>query len=84
MEYKMNTSKVYPDIPDHLLPGNPICEICGGIGWIRTEAPIWSEQFGKIWVCKCNKKFIQNPSGIPSEEIRRELWVVNTNRNYDV
>ena len=37
------------------LLGDPKCEICGGIGWIRQDLPITHPEFGRLQVCSCRQ-----------------------------
>jgi DNA replication protein DnaC len=36
-------------------PGDPACEICGGLGYIRKDVPMGHPEFGKIFPCKCRR-----------------------------
>lgn len=46
-------SSLKPD-KENLL-GDPKCEICGGIGWIRQDLPITHPDFGRLQVCSCRQ-----------------------------
>lgn len=35
--------------------GDPECEICGGIGWVRQDLPISHPDFGRMQVCECRQ-----------------------------
>ncbi len=37
------------------LPGDPDCEICGGLGYIRHDVPLGHPDFGKLRVCTCRQ-----------------------------
>lgn len=41
------------------LPGNPNCELCGGVGYLRRDLPLGHPDFGKIIICKCRQGDIQ-------------------------
>ena len=34
-------------------PGDPNCEICGGIGYLRQDLPVGHPNFGKLQICSC-------------------------------
>jgi len=34
-------------------PGDPQCEICGGVGYIRQDLPLDHPDFGKMQICVC-------------------------------
>lgn len=44
-----NSSK----IEDNPYPGDPGCEICGGVGYIRQDLPLGHPDFGKMQICVC-------------------------------
>jgi DNA replication protein DnaC len=37
------------------LPGDPDCEICAGVGYLRVDVPVGHPQFGQLQVCKCRQ-----------------------------
>lgn len=37
------------------LPGDPDCEVCNGVGYLRLDVPVGHPQFGKLQVCQCRK-----------------------------
>lgn len=37
------------------LPGDPDCEICGGVGYVRRDVPVGHPDFGKLQVCICRQ-----------------------------
>jgi len=37
------------------MPGDPDCEICGGVGYVRRDVPVGHPEFGKITPCKCRR-----------------------------
>ncbi|RMD60416.1 AAA family ATPase [Candidatus Parcubacteria bacterium] len=37
------------------LPGDPSCEICGGLGYVRQDVPVGHPDFGKLHVCPCRQ-----------------------------
>jgi DNA replication protein DnaC len=39
----------------HYGEGDPTCEICGGLGYVRYEVPEDHPQFGKIFRCDCRQ-----------------------------
>jgi len=51
MENLDNSSK--PNNQNSL--GDPECEICGGIGWVRQDVPITHPDFGRMQVCVCRQ-----------------------------
>jgi len=40
------------------LPGDPNCPYCHGIGYLREELPVDHPDFGKVRVCPCRRKEI--------------------------
>ena len=34
-------------------PGDPNCEICGGVGYLRQDLPVGHPNFGKLQICSC-------------------------------
>jgi DNA replication protein DnaC len=44
-----NSSKIEGDS----YPGDPNCEICGGVGYIRQDLPLGHPDFGKMQICVC-------------------------------
>jgi DNA replication protein DnaC len=49
------------------LRGDPDCEICGGIGFVRQELPIGHPDFGRLQVCSCRAREVEL-------EARRRLY----------
>ena len=49
------------------MPGDPNCEICGGVGYLRRDLPIGHPDFGKISICKCRQADVQ-------QKIRNRLF----------
>jgi DNA replication protein DnaC len=51
------TGKIDPDaeIIRHDLPGDPNCEMCAGVGYLRQEVPVGHPDFGKLEVCSCRQ-----------------------------
>ncbi len=39
-----------------ILPGDPNCPICHGIGFIRRDLPINHPDFGKMEICECRRE----------------------------
>ncbi|MFL7812811.1 MAG: ATP-binding protein [Anaerolineales bacterium] len=37
------------------LPGDPNCEICGGVGYLRQDLPVGHPDFGKLQICVCRE-----------------------------
>lgn len=37
------------------LLGDPDCEICGGIGWVRQDLPVSHPDFGRLKICRCRQ-----------------------------
>ena len=58
MENLDNSSK--PDKKNLL--GDPNCEICGGIGWVRQDLPITDPDFGRLQVCLCRQSKVNQLS----------------------
>ena len=42
-------------VPQHDLPGDPNCKICGGVGYWREDVPVGHPNFGKLQVCTCRQ-----------------------------
>jgi DNA replication protein DnaC len=49
------------------LPGSPTCEVCGGIGFVRQDLPIGHPDFGRLQVCACRAREVE-------EDARRRLF----------
>ncbi len=58
MENSDNSSK---PIEEYSL-GDPDCEICGGIGWVRQDLPITHPDFGRMQVCQCRQSRVAQQS----------------------
>lgn len=43
-----------------VMPGDPDCPICGGIGFVSTEARVGDPDFGKILPCECRTKSLDS------------------------
>jgi DNA replication protein DnaC len=39
--------------------GDPECEICGGIGFIRQDLPLGHPDFGRLQVCSCRARDVE-------------------------
>ncbi|MDD5368122.1 MAG: ATP-binding protein [Anaerolineaceae bacterium] len=50
----------------HLLPGDPNCPICGGVGYLRQDLPIGHPDFGKVTICSCRQAEV-------SQMVRRRI-----------
>jgi len=37
------------------LPGDPNCEVCSGVGYLRKEVPVGHPDFGRLTICNCRK-----------------------------
>ena len=46
-----NSSKTDPGTGSY--PGDPNCEICGGVGYLRQDLPVGHPDFGKLQICSC-------------------------------
>ncbi len=46
-----NSSKTDPGTGSY--PGDPSCEICGGVGYLRQDLPVGHPNFGKLQICSC-------------------------------
>ncbi|NMC28708.1 MAG: ATP-binding protein [Pelolinea sp.] len=42
-----------------VLPGDPNCPICHGIGFIRHDLPIHDPNFGKMEICSCRREQVE-------------------------
>ncbi len=51
MTNSQNSSKTNTDS----YPGDPACEICGGVGYIRRDLPLDHPDFGKMQICVCRE-----------------------------
>lgn len=40
--------------------GKPDCDICGGLGYIRTDHPVGHPDFGKLEICACRQAEISH------------------------
>ena len=40
-------------LPGSDLAGDPTCEICGGLGYVRRDLPVGHPDFGKLEICRC-------------------------------
>lgn len=54
----------------HDLPGDPDCPICGGIGYLRIEAPLGHPDFGRVSICSCRQAQI-------SQQVRQRLFALS-------
>lgn len=52
------------------MPGDPNCEICGGVGFTRLDVPLGHSQFGKVSPCVCRTSQI-------TEIVRDRLFSVS-------
>lgn len=59
------------DSPKKAKSKKEVCEICGGIGYIRRDLPVDHPDFGQVEICECRKKRQQN------SKIERLLEVSN-------
>ncbi len=48
-----NSSKTDPNAGSY--PGDPNCEICGGVGYLRQDLPVGHPDFGKLQICSCRE-----------------------------
>lgn len=39
----------------HDLPGDPACEFCGGVGYLREDVPVGHPEFGQLKICVCRQ-----------------------------
>ena len=44
----------------------PVCEVCGGVGWLRLDAPVGDPNFGRLVPCDCRLAEVE-------DTMRREL-----------
>ncbi len=58
-------------------PCEPICPICGGTGFVRSDYPVGHPQFGKLTMCP-NANLLRLPNseryGLASDEAHRLDW----------
>lgn len=52
------------------LLGDPNCEICAGIGYIRLELPVGHPDFGKVQICTCRNTQV-------TQQIRQRLFTLS-------
>ncbi|MGI6368027.1 MAG: ATP-binding protein [Anaerolineae bacterium] len=38
------------------LPSTPVCEVCGGVGYVRVQVPVGHPLFGKAVPCVCKRQ----------------------------
>jgi DNA replication protein DnaC len=50
--------------------GDPNCEICGGIGYIRLDLPVGHPDFGKVQICPCRNNQV-------TQQIRQRLFALS-------
>jgi DNA replication protein DnaC len=60
-----NSSKTKTDPSSY--PGDPDCEVCGGIGYLRRDLPVGHPDFGRVQVCICR-------AGQLKEQVRDDLY----------
>jgi len=46
-----SSSKIDPGLGSY--PGDPNCEICGGVGYLRQDLPVGHPDFGQLQICTC-------------------------------
>jgi DNA replication protein DnaC len=52
------SSSIEPVTP--VLPGDPNCPICHGVGFVRQDLPLSHPDFGKLQICVCRQKEAAN------------------------
>lgn len=52
------SSSIEPATP--VLPGDPNCPICHGVGFVRQDLPLSHPDFGKLQICVCRQKEAAN------------------------
>ena len=60
-----DSSKTNPSAASYA--GDPECEICGGVGYLRRDLPVGHPDFGRIQVCTCR-------SGQLKQQVRNDLY----------
>jgi DNA replication protein DnaC len=60
-----DSSKIDPNSASYA--GDPECEICGGVGYLRRDLPVGHPDFGRIQICTCR-------SGQLKQQVRNELY----------
>lgn len=53
-----------------ILPGDPDCPKCGGLGFLRQDLPLGHPDFGKIRICDCRSEQV-------NQEARRRLFALS-------
>ncbi|MGB2962689.1 MAG: ATP-binding protein [Anaerolineales bacterium] len=53
-----NSSKIDQTAASY--PGDPDCEICGGVGYLRRDLPVGHPDFGRIQICSCREGQLKN------------------------
>ena len=56
--------------PANDLPGDPDCPFCHGLGYLRTDAPVGSPDFGKLQICTCRRARV-------AEAVRDRLFALS-------
>jgi len=60
-----DSSKIDPNSSSYA--GDPECEICGGVGYLRRDLPVGHPDFGRIQICTCR-------SGQLKQQARNDLY----------
>ena len=54
----------------NLLPGDPNCPICGGVGYLHQDLPVGHPDFGKVIICSCRQAEV-------SQAVKQKLYQVS-------
>ena len=64
-----NSSKI--DNTAASYPGDPDCEICGGVGYLRRDLQVGHPDFGRIQICSCRE-------GQLKKQVRDDLYKMSS------
>ena len=59
-----DSSKIDPSAASYA--GDPECELCGGVGYLRRDLPVGHPDFGRIQICTCR-------AGQIKQQVRNDL-----------
>jgi len=52
------------------LLGDPNCQFCGGLGYLRRDLPVGHPEFGKAVICECRRQSV-------TEQVRSRLFSIS-------
>lgn len=67
---KNATPESQPEIHAYDLPGDPNCPYCHGIGYLRRDVPVGHPEFGKLQICSCRDRQI-------NQQVRQRLFTLS-------